>query len=98
MENLIYWLDIVEETQDRRQKSKVWHRVKDIVIINLSKPAHIVSAWSETHGYCQGERAVEKKSNEITAISLLLDQINIKNQVITIDAIGTQAEISKKFW
>lgn len=185
MKNLLYWLEAVEETQDTRQKGKVRHRVKDIVIINLlaslananewdemeyfakaneeylhqyiklengvpssdtirrvmgmldpwcirelqnkwnellsqgegeklkkvinidgktmrsntrngSKPAHIVSAWSETDGYCLGERAVEEKSNEITAIPLLLDQINIKNQVVTIDAMGTQTEIAKK--
>ncbi|CEM61334.1 transposase family protein [Treponema phagedenis] len=32
----------------------------------------------------------DEKSNEITAIPELLQKINIKNQIITIDAIGTQ--------
>lgn len=34
-----------------------------------------------------------KKSNEITAIPELLEKINIKGQVVTIDAMGTQTAI-----
>lgn len=39
---------------------------------------------------------VEKKSNEITAIPELLDKIQIKGQIITIDAMGTQTAIAEK--
>lgn len=60
------------------------------------KPSHIVSAWSKEDGFCLGQRAVEEKSNEITAIPNLLDKIQIKGQVVTIDAIGTQTEIAEK--
>jgi hypothetical protein len=48
-----------------------------------SKPNHIVSAWSREDGYCLGQRAVEEKSNEITAIPEVLDVIEIKGQVVT---------------
>ena len=63
---------------------------------NEEKPAHIVSAWSKEDGYCLGQKAVEEKSNEITAIPELLDKIQVKGQVITIDAMGTQTAIAEK--
>jgi predicted transposase YbfD/YdcC len=39
---------------------------------------------------------VEDKSNEITAIPKLLDLMDLKGAVVTIDAIGTQRDIAKK--
>lgn len=60
------------------------------------KPSHIVSAWSREDGYCLGQKAVEEKSNEITAIPEVLEVIEIKGQVVTIDAMGTQTAIAEK--
>ena len=59
------------------------------------KPSHIVSAWSREDGFCLGQKAVEEKSNEITAIPKLLEKIQIKGQIVTIDAMGTQKEIAE---
>ncbi len=59
------------------------------------KPSHIVSAWSREDGFCLGQRAVSEKNNEITAIPELLDNIQIKGQIITIDAMGTQKAITE---
>ena len=39
---------------------------------------------------------MDDKSNEITAIPNLLDLIDIKGKIITIDAIGTQEDIANK--
>lgn len=61
-----------------------------------AKPNHIVSAWSREDGYCLGQKTVNQKSNEITAIPQVLDAIEIKGQVVTIDAMGTQTEIAAK--
>ena len=61
-----------------------------------SKPNHIVSAWSREDGYCLGQKTVDEKTNEITAIPQVLDVIAIKGQVVTIDAMGTQREIVEK--
>ncbi len=63
---------------------------------NDSKPSHIVSAWNREGGFCLGQKEVGEKSNEITAIPDLLDKIQIKGHVITIDAMGTQKEIVEK--
>ena len=60
------------------------------------KACHVVSAWSKEDGFCLGQKAVEEKSNEITAIPELLDKIQIKGQIVTIDAMGTQTAIAEK--
>lgn len=60
------------------------------------KASHIVSAWSKESGFCLGQKAVEEKSNEIVAIPELLDKIQIKGQIVTIDAMGTQTAIAEK--
>jgi len=59
------------------------------------KANHIVSAVDED-GFCLGEERVDDKSNEITAIPDLLDNLNIKGHIITTDALGTQKDIVKK--
>jgi predicted transposase YbfD/YdcC len=59
-------------------------------------PLWLVSAWAVDRGMSLGQLATDEKSNEITAIPNLLDQIEIKNCVITIDAAGCQREIAKK--
>ena len=40
-------------------------------------PLHIVSAWASEEGIALGQVATEEKSNEITAIPLLLEQIDL---------------------
>lgn len=57
---------------------------------------HIVSAWSKEDGYCLGQKTVKAKSNEITAIPELLEKIQIKGQIVTIDAMETQTKIAEK--
>ena len=59
------------------------------------KANHIVSAVDE-NGFCLGEKRVDEKSNEITAIPDLLDALNVKGHIITTDAMGCQTEIVKK--
>jgi predicted transposase YbfD/YdcC len=59
-------------------------------------PLHIVSAWASEDGIALGQVATEEKSNEITAIPLLLKQIALEHTVITIDAMGCQKEIARE--
>jgi predicted transposase YbfD/YdcC len=54
---------------------------------------HIVSAWASEEGIALGQVATDAKSNEITAIPLLLEQIDLPGTLITIDAMGCQKEI-----
>ena len=58
-------------------------------------PLHIVSAWASEEGIALGQVATEAKSNEITAIPELLKRIELKDSLITIDAMGCQKEIAR---
>ncbi len=59
-------------------------------------PLFLVSAWSVRRGMSLGQLATAEKSNEITAIPELLEQIDVTNAVVTIDAAGCQREIAEK--
>jgi predicted transposase YbfD/YdcC len=54
---------------------------------------HIVSAWASEEGIALGQVATDAKSNEITAIPQLLEQIELVGSLITIDAMGCQKAI-----
>jgi predicted transposase YbfD/YdcC len=57
---------------------------------------HPVHAWSVENGICLGQVQCEAKSNEITAISQMIDFLDIKGSIITIDAMVTQRAIAQK--
>lgn len=57
------------------------------------KALHLVTAWAAKHCLTLGQIKVEDHSNEITAIPALLELIDIKGAIVTIDAMGTQTEI-----
>lgn len=58
-------------------------------------PLHMVSAWASRQRLVLGQEAVDAKSNEITAIPLLLERLELTGALVTIDAIGTQAAIAE---
>ena len=57
-------------------------------------PLHIVSAWSTSNHLVLGQLRVDTKSNEITAIPLLLDMLDVSGCLVTIDALGCQRAIA----
>ena len=67
-------------------------RTKD----SAHRPLHVVSAFSSEARLVLGQLACEEKSNEITAIPKLLEMLEIKGCIVTIDAMGTQTEIAQK--
>jgi len=60
------------------------------------KLVHMVSAWAEGNGLVLGQRKVDEKSNEITAIPKLLDALELAGAAVTIDAMGCQREIASR--
>nr|WP_303149495.1 ISAs1 family transposase [uncultured Cloacibacillus sp.] len=60
------------------------------------KAYHVVSAFVTENQITLGEIAVPEKTNEITAIPELLDLVDIKDQIVTIDAAGCQKKIAEK--
>jgi predicted transposase YbfD/YdcC len=99
---LIDWL------QGLRQMAKAAAGVGEVVAIDGKTlrrtfdrarelgPLHLVSAWATANGITLGQVAVDTKSNEITAIPQLLELLDLKDSVVTIDAMGCQKEIAAK--
>ena len=58
-------------------------------------PLHLVSAWACEARLTLGQVAVDAKSNEITAIPLLLKLLDLKGCIVTIDAMGCQKDIAE---
>lgn len=58
-------------------------------------PLHMVSAFATDIGIVLGQEAVADKSNEITAIPVLLEALAIKGCLVSIDAMGCQKEIAR---
>jgi predicted transposase YbfD/YdcC len=59
-------------------------------------PLHLVSAWASERGLALGQRAVDGKSNEITAIPELLDTLRLGGCIVTLGAMGCQKEIAER--
>ena len=57
-------------------------------------PLHMVSAFAANVGIVLGQTATAEKSNEITAIPELLRTLDVKDCIVTIDAMGTQTAIA----
>jgi predicted transposase YbfD/YdcC len=58
------------------------------------KAIHIVSAWADELGLALGQIQTAEKSNEITAIPVLLEALDISGCIVTIDAMGCQKTIA----
>lgn len=57
---------------------------------------HMISAWACEHHLVFAQLATDEKSNEITAIPRLLELLDIKGCVVTLDAMGCQKQIAEK--
>lgn len=55
----------------------------------------MVSAWATANQLVLGQRKVDDKSNEITAIPALLQTLAISGCIVTIDAMGCQRDIAQ---
>ncbi len=56
---------------------------------------HMVSAWASENGLVLGQRKVDEKTNEITAIPELLRLLNVAGCIVTVDAMGCQKKIAQ---
>lgn len=56
----------------------------------------MISAWATANRVVLGQRKVNEKSNEITAIPELLQVLEITGCIVTIDAMGCQKDVAAK--
>ena len=55
---------------------------------------HLLNACAVDHGICLGQMEVGTKTNEITVVPQMLDALDIKGAMISVDALNTQKEIA----
>ena len=64
--------------------------------VSSKNALHLVSAFAADLGVVLGQVATDSKSNEITAIPALLELLELKGSIVTIDAMGCQKAIAAK--
>ncbi|BCM94480.1 hypothetical protein IAD21_06387 (plasmid) [Abditibacteriota bacterium] len=55
---------------------------------------HLVSIWAAQARLVLAQQAVDTKSNEMTAVPLLLEMLDIRGCVVTTDALNTQKNVA----
>lgn len=60
------------------------------------KALQLVSAWASEQRLVLGQCQVDRKSNEITAIPVLIEQLDVQGAIVSIDAMGTQTKIAQQ--
>lgn len=63
---------------------------------NEKRAVHLLHAWSCENRVCLAQMKVDDKSNEITSICGLMDQLLLKGNIVTTDALNTQKATVEK--
>ena len=56
----------------------------------------LISAWVADQGLTLGQVKVDEKSNEKTAVPVLLDELDLENAVVSIDAVACNPSIAEQ--
>jgi predicted transposase YbfD/YdcC len=95
-ECFISWVNSIADISEGRVIALDGKTIRGTASKYPNSKLHIVSAFCHKNGISLGQKIVDDKSNEITAIPELLDLIAIKGCIVTIDAMGCQKDIAKK--
>ncbi len=91
----VAWVEALRETEpdivaiDGKTARRTHNRAKG------REPLHLVSAWAARQRLVLGQEATDAKSNEITAIPLLLERLALTGALVTLDAMGCQTKIAE---
>jgi predicted transposase YbfD/YdcC len=90
------WVKGIAQVTDREIVAIDGKQLRNSVDEKNGKSAiNMVSAWAKSNRLVLGQRKVEGKSNEITAIPELIKVLELAGCIVTIDAMGCQKEIVK---
>jgi predicted transposase YbfD/YdcC len=94
---LVSWITALDQITDGQLiaiDGKTLRRSFDAA--SSKAPIHMVSVWATANHVALGQVATDEKSNEITAIPKLLEMLEIKGCLATIDAMGCQRDIARQ--
>jgi predicted transposase YbfD/YdcC len=91
------WVEALSQVTDLRHIAIDGKTLRGSVDRSHGKAAlHLVSAWATANHLTLGQVAVDGKSNEITAIPKLLELLDLKGALVTLDAMGCQKAIAEQ--
>jgi predicted transposase YbfD/YdcC len=90
------WMEAVCQATGWRQVAIDGKAVRGAARSTFDGCLHLVSAWATEQGVILGQQAVADGSNEITAIPELLQALQLRGALVTIDAAGCQKEIARQ--
>ena len=93
---LIDWTEGVREKLGRPEIVAVDGKSARRSGSNARAALHLVNAWAVDNGLCLGQEQTAEKSNEITAVPLLLRQLELAGCIVTVDALNTQKEVARE--
>jgi len=95
---LLAWIEVLrgEQTHELIAIDGQTLKGSDSTAFGGRGPLHLVRAWATQHRLVLGQQACAEKSNEIEAIPRLLKLIDVKDAIVTIDAMGCQKEIAQQ--
>jgi len=102
--------EVLEGIEDTRRERSVWYPLYEVLIIMLTAVICGATSYAKVELFGKSKEKWLKKylklengvpdactfRNVITAIPQLLEMLEIKGCIVTIDAMGTQTEIAKK--
>ena len=90
------WVRAIKVNAEREIIAIDGKTVKGAFNAETGRALHIVSAWATANRLVFGQVKTDDKSNEITAIPVLLDKIALEGCIVSIDAMGCQHKIADK--
>lgn len=63
---------------------------------NAKKALHLLNACAVESGICLAQLEVDTKTNEITTVPEMIDSLDLKGAMVSVDALNTQKDIAKK--
>lgn len=93
---LLKWMARIVQAQDEQKQIAIDGKTHRGAQTTDEEKLHLVSAYGVESGLVLAQEKVVTKSNEITAIPVLLETLYIEGQIVTIDAMGCQKAIAKK--
>lgn len=79
----------------KQDTSSSYHYLDKDGNLNELKNLNVLNAYSNNYDMCLYSIAIEDKTNEITAFPDIINKLNIRNAIITVDALNTQKDNCK---
>ena len=79
----------------KQDVSSSYHKLNEDGTIEKIKNLNVLNAYSNNFNMCLYSMPIEDKSNEIPAFPKIIEKINIRNAIVTVDALNTQKDNCK---